>query len=194
MEKISYSLGLSVAGNLLKSGVDKLDQEAFAKGILHGLGGGDVEITAQEVNQILNDYFMNLQNQVGDKNKAEGENFLRENSIKEGVVILSSGLQYQVLVSGDGPKPKATDSVKCHYHGTLINGNVFDSSVQRGTPAVFPVNGVIAGWVEALQLMNVGSKWRLFIPSNLAYGERGAGDQIGANTTLIFEVELLGIE
>ena len=194
MEKVSYSLGLSVAGNLLKSGVNDLDQEAFARGIKHGLGEGNVEMSSQEVNHILNDYFTKIQNQAGSENLAEGEAFLKENSKKDDVVSLESGLQYSVLVEGKGPKPKATDKVKCHYHGTLIDGNVFDSSVERGTPAVFPVNGVIAGWVEALQLMNVGSKWKLFIPSNLAYGERGAGEQIGPNTTLIFEVELLGIE
>jgi FKBP-type peptidyl-prolyl cis-trans isomerase FklB len=128
------------------------------------------------------------------KNKMEGELFLKNNAEKEGVITLESGLQYEVLKKGDGAIPKATDKVKVHYHGTLINGDVFDSSVQRGEPTSFPVTGVIKGWVEALQLMPVGSKWKLFIPSDLAYGERGAGQKIGPGTVLIFEVELLGIE
>jgi FKBP-type peptidyl-prolyl cis-trans isomerase FklB len=193
MEKISYSLGLSVAQNLQNSGVEGLNQEAFTKGIKHGLGDGAPELSAQEINQILNNYFEGLHRISQEKNQLEGEAFLAENSRKAGVVTLPSGLQYQVMTQGNGAQPKSTDKVKCHYHGTLINGSVFDSSVQRGEPATFPVNGVIQGWVEALQLMTVGSKWKLFIPSNLAYGERGAGDQIGPFTTLIFEVELLDI-
>ena len=127
-------------------------------------------------------------------NIEEGQKFLEENSKKDGVITLDSGLQYEILTEGDGPKPTANDRVKCHYHGTLIDGNVFDSSVERGQPAVFGVTQVIRGWVEALQLMTVGSKWRLFIPSDLAYGAQGAGDMIGPNTALIFDVELLGIE
>ena len=126
-------------------------------------------------------------------NLEEGRTFLEENSKKENVVTLPSGLQYEILTEGSGEKPKATDKVKCHYHGTLLNGTVFDSSVQRGEPAVFGVNQVIKGWVEALQLMAEGSKWRLFIPSELAYGEQGAGGSIEPNSTLIFDVELLGI-
>jgi FKBP-type peptidyl-prolyl cis-trans isomerase FklB len=194
MEKVSYSLGLSVAENLIKSGIKKLDVDAFVRGVRHGLGEGKAELTDQEVNRILNEYFSNIQNQAGEVNKAEGQKFLADNSKKEGIITLASGLQYQVISDGQGTKPKLNDKVKCHYHGTLIDGTVFDSSVQRGTPAVFPVNGVIAGWVEALQLMNVGAKWRLFVPSNLAYGDRGAGGQIGPNTCLIFDVELIAIE
>lgn len=136
---------------------------------------------------------MKLQAERHEINKQAGAEFLRINKEKAGVVTLPSGLQYEVLKTGDGTKPKASDKVKCHYHGTLINGTVFDSSVQRGEPATFGVSQVIPGWVEALQLMNVGSKWRLFIPSELAYGERGAGETIEPNSTLVFEVELLDI-
>ena len=136
---------------------------------------------------------MKLQQEKMEINKKAGEEFLNINRLKAGVVELPSGLQYQVLQKGNGEKPKATDKVKCHYHGTLINGTVFDSSIERGQPAVFGVNQVIPGWVEALQLMEVGSKWRLFIPSNLAYGEHGAGEMIEPNSTLIFDVELLDI-
>ena len=132
--------------------------------------------------------------QLGLANKKEGEEFLAANKSKEGVVTLPSGLQYKVLKEGTGPKPSATDSVACNYRGTLINGTEFDSSYKRGQPATFAVNGVIKGWTEALQLMPVGSKWQLFIPADLAYGERGAGADIGPNSTLIFEVELLSIQ
>jgi FKBP-type peptidyl-prolyl cis-trans isomerase FklB len=131
---------------------------------------------------------------MNDANLEEGQAFLSENAQRSEVITTESGLQYEVLVLGDGPKPAATDFVKVHYHGTLLDGTVFDSSVDRGEPAEFPVNGVISGWVEALQLMSVGSKYKLFIPSGLAYGERGAGAQIGPNSTLIFEVELLEIK
>ena len=194
MEKISYSLGLSVAQNLRSTGIKGLNETAFGRGIKHGLAGEGIEMSPDEVNAILNAFFQNIQDEQKNQNLNEGKAFLEANSKNEGVVTLASGLQYQIINKGTGPKPQATDQVSCHYHGTLISGEVFDSSVQRGQPAVFPVNGVIAGWIEALQLMEVGSKWKLFIPSHLAYGERGAGDQIGPHTTLIFEVELLGIE
>ncbi len=194
MEKISYSLGLSVAQNLRSTGIKGLNETAFGRGIKHGLAGEGIEMSPDEVNAILNAFFQNIQDEQKNQNLNEGKAFLEVNAKNEGVVTLASGLQYQIINKGTGPKPQATDQVSCHYHGTLISGEVFDSSVQRGQPAVFPVNGVIAGWIEALQLMEVGSKWKLFIPSHLAYGERGAGDQIGPHTTLIFEVELLGIE
>ncbi|MFT3740221.1 MAG: FKBP-type peptidyl-prolyl cis-trans isomerase [Breznakibacter sp.] len=193
MEKVSYSLGISVAQNLLSSGVKNLDQNAFAKGILHGLTGVGAEMSPREVNDLLNEFFQSIQRESLEKNGLEGQRFLEENAQRPGVTVLPSGLQYEILLSGSGPKPKASDRVKCHYHGTLIDGTVFDSSVLRGTPSVFPVNGVIQGWVEALQLMKTGDKWKLFIPSGLAYGERGAGDSIGPNATLVFEVELLEI-
>ena len=134
-----------------------------------------------------------MQREGNDRNRAEGEAFLAENKKKSGVVVLPSGLQYEVLTEGKGKKPAATDRVQCHYHGTLINGEVFDSSIERGEPAVFGVSQVIPGWVEALQLMPEGSKWRLFIPSDLAYGENGAGGKIAPNSTLIFDVELLKV-
>ncbi|PZX11279.1 FKBP-type peptidyl-prolyl cis-trans isomerase FklB [Breznakibacter xylanolyticus] len=194
MEKISYSLGLSVAQNLRSSGIKDLNEAAFSRGISHGLAQQGMEMTPDEANALLGAFFQNLQQEQMNQNIAAGKQFLEANAKNEGVVTLASGLQYQIITEGNGSKPQATDRVRCHYHGTLINGDVFDSSVLRGQPAVFPVNGVIAGWIEALQLMPVGSKWKLFIPSELAYGERGAGDQIGPHTTLIFEVELLGIE
>jgi len=193
MEKLSYSLGLSIAGNLQNSGVAELDVDAFARGLKHHFEGSQLEISPEEAGQIINTFFTEMQSKQFEENITAGKEFLAENAKRDGVVTLASGLQYEVMTEGNGDKPSATDSVKCHYHGTLINGTVFDSSVQRGEPAVFPVNGVIAGWVEALQLMTVGSKWKLFIPSDLAYGERGAGQQIGPHTTLVFEVELLEI-
>ena len=151
------------------------------------------EIMPDEANNILQTYFEKIQNEKGKEAKEAGEKFLAENKTREGVVTLESGLQYKILNEGSGAKPTANDTVKCHYEGRLINGQVFDSSIRRGEPAEFPVGGVIAGWVEALQLMSVGSKWQLYIPSELAYGQHGAGAAIGPNETLIFDVELLEI-
>ena len=193
MDKISYALGLSIGNNFQNSGINNLQVEDFVKGVNDVLSGAQPAISYDEAKQIINEFFMNLQKQKLELNKKAGEEFLTINKGKAGVVTLPSGLQYQVLQKGEGAKPTATDKVKCHYHGTLINGTVFDSSVQRGQPAVFGVSQVIPGWVEALQLMPVGSKWRLFIPSELAYGEHGAGDAIEPNSTLIFDVELLDI-
>jgi len=193
MDKISYALGLSIGNNFLTSGIKDLKIEDFVKGVNDVLSGKEPDISYDEAKQIINDYFVKLQAEQVRLNKEAGEEFLRINKEKAGVVTLPSGLQYEILQKGTGAKPKATDKVRCHYHGTLINGTVFDSSVQRGEPAVFGVSQVIPGWVEALQLMETGSKWRLFIPSELAYGERGAGDAIGPNSTLVFEVELLDI-
>lgn len=193
MEKLSYSLGMSIAGNLQKSGVVEIDHEAFARGVKHQLEATKAEMSPEEANQIISQFFTELQSKQFEDNIKAGKEFLAENAKREGVVSLSSGLQYEVITQGSGKKPSAQDKVRCHYHGTLINGKVFDSSVQRGEPAVFPVNGVIAGWVEALQLMPIGSKWKLFVPSNLAYGEQGAGQDITPHTTLVFEVELLEI-
>ena len=175
MDKISYALGLSIGNNFQNSGINNLQVEDFVKGLKDVLNEAQPEISYDEAKQVINDYFLNI------------------NKGKAGVVTLPSGLQYQVLKQGEGAKPTSSDKVKCHYHGTLINGTVFDSSVQRGEPAVFGVSQVIPGWVEALQLMPVGSKWRLFIPSNLAYGEHGAGDAIEPNSALVFDVELLDI-
>lgn len=193
MDKVSYALGLSIGNNFQNSGISNLQIEDFVKGLKDVLSESKPEISYDEAKQVINDFFTKLQQDKLENNKEAGAEFLSINRKKEGVVELPSGLQYQVLVKGTGEKPKATDKVKCHYHGTLINGTVFDSSVERGEPAVFGVNQVIPGWVEALQLMETGSKWRLFIPSTLAYGEHGAGESIEPNSTLVFDVELLDI-
>lgn len=193
MDKVSYALGLSIGNNFQNSGINNLEIEDFVKGLKDVLGNAIPEISYEEAKQVINDYFMTLQSEKQEINKKAGEEFLNINKGKAGVVTLPSGLQYQVLQQGTGAKPAASDSVKCHYHGTLINGVVFDSSVERGEPAVFGVSQVIPGWVEALQLMEAGSKWRLFIPSNLAYGEHGAGEAIEPNSALVFDVELLEI-
>lgn len=193
MDKLSYALGLSMGHNFLGSGIKSLNVEDFAKGVEAVYKQEKPEISFDEAKQIINEYFTNLQNEIAEENKRAGEAFLAENAKRPGVVVLPSGLQYEVLTEGKGRKPKATDKVQCHYHGTLIDGQVFDSSIQRGTPAVFGVNQVIPGWVEALQLMPEGSRWKLYIPSGLAYGEQGAGGSIPANATLVFEVELIKI-
>lgn len=193
MDKVSYALGLSIGNNFQNTGIKDLQIEDFVKGLSDVLSGKKPAITYDEAKQVINEYFVKLQKEKLEINKKAGEEFLSINKGRAGVVELPSGLQYQVLKQGEGAKPTATDKVKCHYHGTLINGTVFDSSVERGQPAVFGVNQVIPGWVEALQLMPVGSKWRLFIPSQLAYGEHGAGEMIEPNSTLIFDVELLDI-
>ena len=194
MDKISYAIGMSMASNLMNSGLRSIEVESFVKAFTEVINNESTSMSPDEANQTLQEYFSKQQEEMLNKNLEIGIAFLEENSKKENVVSLPSGLQYEIITEGDGAKPKATDSVKCHYHGTLLDGTVFDSSVQRGQPAVFGVNQVIKGWVEALQLMSVGSKWKLFIPSNLAYGSQGAGSSIEPNSTLIFEVELLGIE
>jgi FKBP-type peptidyl-prolyl cis-trans isomerase len=200
-EKASYALGMNVGSSLHRQGVD-IDPALFEQGMKDALSGGKTLITEDEARGAL----MQLQNDVraqqaekakveGEANKKAGDAFLAANKAKAGVVTLPSGLQYKILKEGTGPKPTATDTVECNYTGTLINGTEFDSSSKHGGPAKFPVNGVIKGWTEALQLMPVGSKWQLFVPSDLAYGERGTpGGEIGPNSTLIFEVELLSIE
>ncbi len=193
MEEISYALGMNIASNLKASGVDSLNFEDFNDGLKAVFEGGKTEMTTQEANHLLQEYFTVLQNKQNGAKIEEGKAFLTENAKKETVTELASGLQYEILVEGNGPKPQATDQVKCHYHGTLIDGTVFDSSYDRGEPAVFPVNGVIQGWIEALQMMPVGSKWKLYIPSELGYGEKGAGQAIAPHSTLIFDVELLEI-
>ena len=193
MDKLSYALGLSMGNNFKASGIETLKVEDFTRGVQAVFEGVKPEMTYDEAKQVINEYFTRLQQELNEKNRAAGEAFLEENKKRAGVVTLPSGLQYEILKEGTGRLPAATDKVQCHYHGTLIDGTVFDSSVQRGTPAVFGVNQVIAGWVEALQLMPEGSKWKLFIPSDLAYGERGAGDKIGPNAALIFDVELIKI-
>jgi FKBP-type peptidyl-prolyl cis-trans isomerase FklB len=193
MDKISYALGLSIGNNFRSSGIKAVNVEDFVRGLSDVLSDTQPEISYNEAKEVINDYFTELQATKSAINKEAGVEFLRINREKAGVVELPSGLQYEVLKKGTGARPKASDRVRCHYHGTLINGVVFDSSVQRGEPAVFGVSQVIRGWVEALQLMETGAKWRLFIPSELAYGERGAGETIEPDSTLIFDVELLDI-
>ena len=193
LENFSYALGMSIAGNLIQTGVKTVDPELFLTGFKDVFKGEKTMIHPQEANTILEEFISKINQNKGTGNLEEGLAFLAENRKKTGVFELPSGLQYMVLNEGDGKIPTSRDKVKCHYHGTLIDGTVFDSSVERGQPAVFPVNGVIQGWVEALQLMSTGSKWRLFIPSELAYGSNGAGGVIGPNSTLIFDVELLKI-
>ncbi len=194
MDKVSYALGLSLGNNLVSSGITSLNISKLSQGIKDVLEQNQPEISFQEAQDVINEYFQNLQSKMSKKTIEEGKAFLENNSKRPEVVTLSSGLQYEVIKEGNGPVPTANNTVKVHYHGTLIDGTVFDSSVRRGEPAAFGVTQVISGWVEALQLMPVGSKWKLFLPSDLAYGAQGAGQHIGPHTTLVFEVELLGIE
>jgi len=199
-DKFSYALGMRMGANLQRQSVP-VDATILARGLKDGLAGGKTLLTdaeAQAAITAVQDEMRKQQQekmkQAGEVNKKEGADFLAANKGKDGVVTLPSGLQYKILTEGKGAKPTASDSVVCNYRGTLINGTEFDSSYKRGQPATFPVGGVIKGWTEALQLMPVGSKWQLFIPPDLAYGERGAGADIGPDSTLIFEVELLSIE
>lgn len=193
IDSVSYSLGISVANNLKNSGFESIETDAMASAFNDVFSDKEVRITEDEANLLIQDYFLELSENKSQEATAEGSSFLIENAKKEGVITTSSGLQYEIITNGTGATPSESDKVTVHYHGTLLDGTVFDSSVDRGQPATFPVNGVIPGWVEALQLMNVGSKYKLYIPSDLAYGERGAGGAIGPNATLIFEVELLSI-
>ena len=193
IDSVSYSLGISVANNLKNSGFESIETDAIASAFNDVFSDNDVKITEEDANNIVQEYFVELSEKKSKEAVAEGDAFLKENGQREGIVTTATGLQYEILNKGEGAMPSADDKVTVHYHGTLVDGTVFDSSVDRGEPATFPVNGVIPGWVEALQLMNVGSKYKLFIPSDLAYGERGAGGTIGPNATLIFEVELLSI-
>lgn len=199
-DKVSYSIGLEI-GNKLKSQSIDINADILASGVKDGLSGSKALMTEEEIQETMTAFQKEMMAKqaektkaLAEKNKKEGDAFLEENKKKEGVKTTSSGLQYKVLKDGEGPMPKATDTVTVNYRGTLVDGTEFDSSYKRGEPATFPVNGVIPGWVEALQLMKVGSKFQLFIPSGLAYGERGAGQQIGPNSSLIFEVELLSIQ
>jgi FKBP-type peptidyl-prolyl cis-trans isomerase FklB len=197
---IGMSMGMSLAAKLHQQPVD-VDQAILLRGVKDSLAGGKLLLTEEEARAALTQLSVEARKKMedkmklaGDANKKEGEEFLSANKSKDGVVTLPSGLQYKILTEGTGPKPAATDSVSCNYRGTLINGTEFDSSYKRGQPASFQVNGVIKGWTEALQLMPVGSKWQLVIPSELAYGEQARSPEITPNSTLIFEVELLSIE
>ncbi len=194
MEKVSYALGLSIGNNLLSSGIKDMNLEQFTKGVSDVLKGATPDMKYDEAKKILDKFFTELADKINSQNIAVGKAFLEKNKKEEGVIELPSGLQYKVLKEGNGKKPKATDKVRCHYEGMLLDGTIFDSSIKRGEPAVFGVNQVIQGWVEALQLMQEGSKWRLFIPSEMAYGARGAGNSIPPHATLIFDVELLAVE
>ncbi len=194
MDKISYALGLSMGQNLMSSGVESLNYQDLAAGIEDVLTHQQPKISYQEAQQVLNTFFQELEAKVAGAAKAEGEKFLAENAKREGVKVTPSGLQYEILEPSLGQKPKATDTVRVHYEGTLIDGTVFDSSYRRGESITFPLNGVIKGWTEGLQLMSIGSKYKFFIPYQLAYGERGAGQSIPPYAALIFTVELLGIE
>ena len=193
MEKVSYSLGVNIATSLKQQGWE-LDAKTLATAISDVINGNELAISEQEANTILQSYQQKLMNKTLEANSEAGKAFLEENAKREEVTTTASGLQYEVLEEGEGDSPKATDEVEVHYHGTLIDGSVFDSSVERGQPATFGVDKVIAGWTEALQLMKPGAKYKLFIPSDLAYGERSAGQMIGPNSTLIFEVELISVK
>jgi len=194
MDSLSYSIGLLVAQNLKQQGLKELNSTEVAAGISDAISGAEPRITLEEANSIFGAHMQKQQAEAHKGNIEAGEQFLIENAKKDGITTLPSGLQYEIINEGSGESPGPSDKVTTHYHGTLIDGTVFDSSVERGQPASFPVNGVIMGWQEALQLMKPGSKWRLFVPSDLAYGERGAGASIGPFSTLIFEVELLTID
>lgn len=193
-DSVSYSLGVNIATNIKNQGFDSINTAALAKAVEDVYGDAELAISEQEAGEYINNYFRAMQEKKQAAAAEEGQQFLAENAKRPEVTTTESGLQYEVLKEGDGPKPEATDKVTVHYHGTLVDGTVFDSSVERGQPATFPLNGVIKGWTEGLQYMPVGSKYKFYIPSDLAYGPRGAGGKIGPNATLIFEVELLSIE
>ena len=194
MDKISYGIGLSMGQNLMGSGVTSLEYADLAAGIKDVLEKNQPQISYQEAQQVLGKFFSELEEKIAGEAKAAGEAFLAENAKREGVKVTESGLQYEVLEATIGQKPKATDKVRVHYEGTLIDGTVFDSSYKRGESITFGLNQVIKGWTEGLQLMSIGSKYKLYLPYHLAYGERGAGANIPPYAALIFTVELLGIE
>lgn len=194
MDKISYAIGLSMGQNLMGSGVTSLEYADLAAGIKDVLEKNQPQISYQEAQQVLSKFFSELEQKIAGEAKAAGEAFLAENAKREGVKVTESGLQYEVLEATIGQKPKATDKVRVHYEGTLIDGTVFDSSYKRGESITFGLNQVIKGWTEGLQLMSIGSKYKLYLPYQLAYGERGAGANIPPYAALIFTVELLGIE
>ena len=193
MDKFSYGLGMNIGQNLASMGVSTLEFADFVKGMQDVLSGKQTEITVVEAQNAINDFFNKLTEEKYGKTKESGIAFLEENKKREGVVTLPSGLQYEIINAGLGKKPTAADRVQCHYEGTLIDGTVFDSSIKRGQPAVFGVSQVIAGWVEALQLMGEGAKWRLYIPYDMAYGANGAGEMIPPYSALIFDVELIKV-
>ncbi len=201
MDKLSYALGLGIGRQLSQMGANDLNAADFAQAVKDMIDGKEPQVPAAEAQQIVEDFFQKQEEKQRAEAakkykgaKSEGEKYLSENAKKEGVTTLPSGLQYQVLQEGNGKSPKATDKVVCHYEGMLIDGTMFDSSIQRGEPATFPLNGVIAGWTEGLQLMKEGAKYRFFIPYQLGYGERGAGASIPPFATLVFDVELIEVK
>jgi FKBP-type peptidyl-prolyl cis-trans isomerase FklB len=196
-EKLSYSLGVQIGSNMKAQGLTDLDAKVIGEAIADVLKGGKLKLTSEEMQAAVNTYQQELDKKRTDEAaaaKGKGEKFMAENKKRSGVKTTESGMQYEILKEGNGEKPKATDQVTVHYHGTLIDGTVFDSSVKRGQPATFPLNGVIKGWTEIVQMMPVGSKWKVVIPPELAYGENGAGGAIGPNETLVFEIELISIK
>ena len=193
-DSLSYSIGMLWAENLKQQGLEGLNIDVLSMAFTAIFNGESAQLDSKVANELFRSKMGEIKANQEKILRKKGDDFLMMNAERAGVVTLESGLQYEVITEGVGPIPKSTDKVNVHYHGTLINGEVFDSSVERGEPITFPVTGVIKGWVEALQLMPVGSKWKLFIPSDLAYGARGAGPKIGPHSALIFEVELLGIE
>jgi FKBP-type peptidyl-prolyl cis-trans isomerase FklB len=193
LEEFSYSLGLTISSNLIQSGVKNIDSLQFLAGLQDIFKGNKPKLSMDEANQILQEFMMAQNEEEARRNLEDGLLYLSNNLNNEGVVETESGLQYKILKEGHGDCPTIEDQIRCHYHGILLDGTVFDSSIERNEPAIFPVNAVVQGWIEALTMMPVGSKWRLFIPSNLAYGEQGAGGLVGPNATLIFDVEILEI-
>lgn len=195
-QKFSYGIGMNVGSSLARENLD-LDQDALIEGLKDILNGNEAKVSAEELQRVfaaVQEKQAQAQASAAEDNKKAGEAFLAENKTKDGITVTDSGLQYRVITEGKGDKPKASDTVTVHYSGKLINGTEFDSSYARGEPATFPVGGVVQGWQEALPMMNVGSKWEVFIPSDLGYGPRGAGGSIGPNETLIFEIELIEIQ
>lgn len=193
LDSVSYAIGMSLASFYKEQGITGINTTMVTRALNDAMGGKTTLLTEEQMNMSISNYLQQLKKEKATAARKAGEEFLAANKTKPGVVTLPSGLQYLVIKEGAGPKPALTDKVKCHYHGTLIDGTIFDSSVDRGQPIDFPVNGVIKGWVEALQLMPVGSKWKLFIPADLAYGDNQAGPKIAPGSTLIFDVELLDI-
>jgi FKBP-type peptidyl-prolyl cis-trans isomerase FklB len=194
MDSLSYAIGVNIGSAMKSQGLDSINVNTLGKAIQSALKGDSLLINDTAANMFLSDYFQNRQRRAAEENKKAGEQFLAENKAKQGVSTTASGLQYQVLQEGTGAKPGPNDRVTVHYTGTTLKGEKFDSSYDRGTPATFPVGGVIPGWTEALQLMKAGSKYKLFIPAELAYGENGSGPAIGPNSVLVFEVELISVE
>ncbi len=193
MDKLSYALGLSIGGNFMRSGIESLNYGDFVAGVEAAYKGDHSQMSLDEAKRVVNAFFAEMETRLQDVNKKAGEQYLAENAKRPEVHTTPSGLQYEIIKEGEGESPKATDSVTVHYTGALIDGRVFDSSVERGEPATFGVSQVIPGWVEALQMMKPGAEWRIYVPSDLAYGPQGAGGIIGPNMTLIFDIRLIKV-